>query len=310
MNKRTMKKGLAIVLAQVMVFAMSSVAFATTNLTAASNAMYHNFATIKTAENGSVSYTNASGTAITSFTVAASQAGSYWQAIGFNSQADAQAVSWTSSDTSIATVPTTGTAVDSVSGTAGTYDSQVVVTLVGTEAGSCTIQANYDGGSVNFTIVLEKSGSAYASVGNVRVIVEDKVGNESLGDKSNLTVTKANTGSAFYNQAQAAQTFATAGTALEMFTTTEEYSLSVGYAGSYVESINGIGPDSTYTNGWNYCVMRKNASNTWEITSDSLLIGAGEYSVKSGDVVYWVYGAYADIAGYNTAKLNQLNRPN
>ena len=56
--------------------------------------------------------------------------------------------------------------------------------------------------------------------------------------------------------------------------------------------------------------MRKNASNTWEITSDSLLIGAGEYSVKSGDVVYWVYGAYADIAGYNTAKLNQLNRPN
>ncbi len=305
--KRQMKKGLAIVLALIMVFAMSSVAFATTNLTAASSTMYHNFATIVTAEDGTVSYTNASGTAITSFTVAASQAGSSWQAVGFDSQSEAQAVSWTSSDTSVATVPSAGTAVDSVSGTAGTYDSQAVITLVGTEAGSCTIQASYDGGSVNFTVVLEKSGTSYASVENVRVIVDDKTGSGSLGDDSNLTITNAASDSKFYNQAQAAQTFATAGTALEKFTTVEGYSLLVGYAGSYVESIDGVGPDSTYTNGWNYCVMRQNTSGTWEIAADSLVIGAGEYRVRTGDVVYWVYGAYANIAGYNTNKLNELN---
>lgn len=307
MNKRTMKKGLTLVLALVMVFAMSSVAFATTNLTAASNAMYHNFATIVTAEDGSVSYTNASGTAITSFTVAASQAGSYWQAIGFNSQADAQAVSWTSSDTSIATVASTGTAVNSVSGTAGTYDSQTVVTLVGTEAGSCTIQANYDGGSVNFTVVLEKSNSSSATVNNVRVIAEDYDTNRFFNDESGLTVNKASSGSVFYGQAQAAQSFATAGTALEKFANLKGYSLSVGYNGSYVESVNGVGPDGNYVNGWNYCVMRQNTSGTWEIAADSLVIGAGEYKVKAGDVVYWVYAPYADVAQYNEAKCIELN---
>ena len=304
---KNFKKFLSIVMVLVMVFAMSSVAFATTNLTAASSTMYHNFATVVTGADGSVSYTNATGAAITSFTVAASQAGSYWQAIGFNSQTDAQAVTWTSSDTSIATVPSTGTAVDSVSGTAGTYDSQAVVTLVGTEAGSCTIQASYDGGSVNFTIVLEKANSASASVSNVRVIVEDYDGYEIFDDESGLTVTKASSGSEFYGQGQAAQTFATAGTALEKLATTKSYSLSVGYNGSYVESVNNVGPDENYVNGWNYCVMRQNTSGTWEIATDSLVIGAGEYKVKSGDVVYWVYAPYADVEQYNEAKCIELN---
>lgn len=294
---------MALVMTMSMMFAMTTNVFAATNITATDSAMYHNFAYIVTNENGTTSYTDANGTAITGFTVKASQAGSYWQAIGFNSQTDAQNVQWTSSDESIATV-SSGTAVASVSGTAGTYDSQANVTLVGTTAGSCTIEASFDGGSVNFTVVVEKA-SANTAVSNVRVIIEDYDTSE-LWEDATVTASAPSAGSAFYQQAYAAQTFATAATALEAYTTNKNYSLTVDSLGSYISSIKGIGPDSSYVYGWNYCVIRQVGGN-WAVVDASLGIGASEFGVKSGDVVYWTYAPYGDVADLQAIKVDELN---
>ena len=309
MNKRTMKKGLAIVLALVMVFAMTATAFAsnTSNyLMATSESMYHNYANINSnSGTGVVTYSlrgNTTNTAITGFTLKATPPSATGSPIGFNSQSEAQNVVWTSSDTSIATVPTQATAVASVSGTEGTYDSQVFVTLVGTSRGSCTIQATQGGRTVNFTIVLEIPDGT-ESVSGVRVIAEDYENNE-VWEDSTVTVTQPTSASKFYNKTNAAWSLATAGRALEALTS----NITVGVDGAYIQSINGV--NAYYTSEyhyWSYCVIRQDASGTYYIVDESNGIGAPDFHVQTGDIVFFAFAPESQQSEVQEGKLMELN---
>lgn len=309
MNKRTMKKGLAIVLALVMVFAMTATAFAshTSNyLMATSESMYHNYANINSnSGTGVVTYSlrgDTTNTAITGFTLKATPPSATESPIGFNSQSEAQSVTWTSSNTNIATVPTHGTAVASVSGTEGTYDSQVFVTLVGTSRGSCTIQATQGGRSVNFTIVLEIPNGT-ETVSSVRVIAEDYENNE-VWEDSTVTVTQPTSASKFYDKPNAAWSLATAGRALEALTS----NITVGVDGAYILSVNGV--EAYYTSEyhyWSYCVIRQDASGTYYIVDESNVIGAPDFRVQTGDIVFFAFAAESLQSSAQEMKLMELN---
>lgn len=306
---RKFKKGLAIVLALAMVFAMTATAFAshTSNyLMATSESMYHNYANINSnSGTGVVTYSlrgDTTNTAITGFTLKATPPSAAGSPIGFNSQSEAQSVTWTSSNTNIATVPAHGTAVASVSGTEGTYDSQVFVTLVGTSRGSCTIQATQGGRSVNFTIVLEVPNGT-ESVSGVRVIAEDYE-NFEVWEDSIVTVTQPTNTSAFYQKPNAAWSFASAGRAIETLTS----NITVGVDGAYIQSINGV--ETKYTTEyffWSYCVIRQNASGTYYIVNESNVIGAPDFRVQTGDIVFFAFAPESQQSEVQAGKLMTLN---
>ena len=314
MNKRTMEKGLAIVLALVMVFAMTATAFATDldpNLTMV------DFSQART------SYQQSGLQSAQTLVLKATTANTGWSATEFSTEAAAKAVSWTSSNNAMATIIDTERDIEAVSAPNGGYYSQAKVTIpANAPVGSCTIKAQKDNAYVNFTVVIEGDAANPSVASNVNVYVIDiRTGSSSTGIESykfGLTASMPANNSIYSGYTDRATSFSTPAYALEaMVKPSGSYNSDEGYVdyitgislysyGVYIYTITSDVFDAAngvlYTNrtatgegyyGWNYRVVRNG-----QLKEDSKYIGAADYQLESDDEVYWLYGTEAMADAY------------
>lgn len=224
----------------------------------------------------------------------ASPAGSDWSATGFTKPEEGQAtsnVSWTSTNSSIAAVVSTGfeDAPTSIAGLAGLYCAYADVEVpADTTIGSCSIAATNTevnpNSTVNFTVVVDSSVEENAS--NIIVRLPNLDGELSLEMVCHTTMNfatpldalkqlKADPDNGFTYETQYSDTYITSMTYLNKTETTK----TVG--------------DITY--GWNYRVYRNDMR-----VDDSAVMSSDAFQLQNNDVVIWYYGSPAEAEKYFT----------
>ena len=238
-----------------------------------------------------------------SVTLYASPANSSYTATGFDANATTDQVSWTSSNTSIATVSSVGfeNAPASVSGLTGIYCTKATVTVPSTATiGSCSIEAKNltTNAYVNFTVVVNSSATATAS--NVNVYIADY--------ETTFPVAMVN---------HAVRNFATPIDAFMQLSADSDSGFSYTGSSSYVSSItydgvqikdyteyNADTGDYTYY-GWNYRVYRQSGNDSYLI-GDSAVLSADTFKLESNDTVVWMYGTMDAAESFFTNALSDL----
>lgn len=234
----------------------------------------------------------------------ASPANSSWTATGFTQPVEGQPVNkvdWTSTNEAIAKVKVVDnveqvgfeTAPANITGLAGLYCAYADIEVVGSETGSCSIQAtnaNVSGKPyVNFTIVVKPATPEGAT--DVRVDVYGLKADNSKVSSTALTVAPS-----------ADLKFATVMDSLEAFKTAtadadKKFSYVAPSAG-YVTTLT-YGDDSKSAEGWegwNYRVYNYDEEDDiYYMDATSTVVGANVCQVKTDSVVVWKYGT-ADAA--------------
>ena len=321
MNKRRMKKGLAIVIALVMVFAMTATAFATDsdpNLTFVNNAQAR------------TEYQISDITSDTKLYLQATPASASWSATTFDTESAAEGVVWTSTNENMAKVDS----IDAVAASVGGYYSQATISIKSTAgAGACSIKAAKGSAYVNFTIVIEDADSATENTAsNVSIYINDARGTTLLNvAKTGVTATlPTESTNPFYSATYKADTYSTPAYALAAIKNPsgtynmEEYCADYVtdftiYASStptipttYIDTITTdvlnaetyVVENKTYSPiyseagyyGWYYRVVRNGS-----VVEESKVIGAADFKLNSNDTVYWLYGTEAQVDDFLSA---------
>ena len=321
MKNRKFKKGLAIVLALVMVFAMTTTAFAADsdpNLTFANDTQAR------------TEYQLSDITDTTALHLQAAPASAAWSATTFDTENAAKAVSWSSTNSSMAVV----TSVDAVAASTGGYYSQATISIKSSAgAGACSIKAAKGSAYVNFTIVIEDAAQATTNTAsNVSVYINDARGDTMLNvAKTGVTATLPTaTTNPFYSATYKADTYSTPAYALAVIKNPNGTYNYDEFAADYVTDFTIFASSTptiptTYVNtittdvldvdtyevenktyapiyseagyyGWYYRVVRDGS-----VVEESKVIGAADFKLNSNDTVYWLYGTEAQVDDFLSA---------
>lgn len=321
MNKRTMKKGLAIVLALVMVFAMTATALAADS---DPNLTFVNDAQART------EYQLSDITSTTKLQLQATPASTRWSATTFDTKSAAQEVSWSSTNSDMAVIDS----VDAVAASTGGYYSQATISIKSSAgAGACSIKAAKGSAYVNFTIVIEDTAQATTNTAsNVSVYINDARGDTLLNvAKTGVTASlPTESTNPFYSASYKADTYSTPAYALSAIKNPNgQYNVDE-YAADYVTNftifasntptipttyINTITTDvlngdtnvvenKTYAPisseagyyGWYYRVVRDGS-----VVEESKVIGAADFKLNTNDTVYWLFGTETEVDNFMSA---------
>lgn len=280
MKKLLNKRIFAIVLALVMVFAMASVSFASNNdLNLTTDASLY---TVTVAPGSSV-------------ILYACPANNYYSATSFDDEDTAKAVSWTSSNTDIATVDSVGAGTHTIPGVGNVLCSSGVISVPSTATiGSCSVEASRTNmignkASVNFTIIVDSTVTADAA--DVSVVIQD------MNYPGNMV-----------NVNHSSQKFATPMDALATIKANGEIDYSL-WGSSYVGSIT-VGTETktaTGNYGWNYRVYRFDGAQDYFRVDESAVMSSDAFKLQDGDIVVWKYTTFDDAQTYFTKNLIDLN---
>ena len=154
----------------------------------------------------------------------------------------------------------------------------------------------------DFVVVVE--GNTARSASNISVEIYDFMDYEIADKKSGYTVTaaQADANNLFYNDVNAAQTYATPANAMDNLladSTVEAVSVGYGYVNSVTLPGGSVkeGGINTATNeyyGWQYGVI----SSKGVYDANCKAISASAYDLHDGDTVVWIYGYEADADAY------------
>lgn len=305
---KNLKKLSALILALVMALSLCVNAGAATsdpNFTAAPNTAW-----------------STAATAGTPVTVAAGPASAYFSFTGFDSAADAEAVSVTFNcgENLLVDANSDGkgdyTVASTLVASTNTYAAAITVTPKANVTGPVSIHVAKSSAanapSVDLTIYVEKVSGNVADATNVTVEVLDLHGDTYMYETgSDLTVKAAakETANPYGNNAAGcAQTYPTAGDALYamMRAGNISFTQAEGYVGTitdtYENELTGYtNEDWTVYWGWNYCVLH-NTSETdvadYTIVAESSVVSASVMPVQSGDIVIWAFGTESECAYY------------
>ncbi len=236
-----------------------------------------------------------------SVTLYASPADASYTATGFDSDATTTQVSWTSSNTSIATVSNVGfeNAPSSLSSLSGIYCTKATVSVPSTATiGSCSIEVENvaTNASVNYTILVDSTATATAS--NVNVYIADFGATLSAGTVSNTTRNFATPTDALKQlKADSSNSFSYSGS--------DSYITSMTYGGSTLTLGDRIDATTGEWYGWNYRVYRKSGDDSY-LVADSEVIAADAFKLEPYDTVVWKYGTMNIAATYFTDALSDL----
>lgn len=295
---KNLKKLSALVLALVMIFAMSANAFAATsdpNFTAAPGT---DWSTVATAGNAK--------------TVCAGPANAYYSFTGFDTAAEAEAVSVTYNCG--ADLVQSISVDDALIASTNTYAAAITVTPKSNVTGPISIRVAASSAAsapyVDLTIYVEKA-SGYVDDVTVDVEVVDLHDDTYMYEYgSSMTVKAAGkeTANPYNASAGCAQTYPTAAGALYslMRAGNISFAQSEGYVGTISDNHNNslegyTNEDWTIYYGWNYCVLRDDpttAAVDYEIVAESSVVSASVLPVQEGDRVFWAFGTTAECAGY------------
>ena len=236
----------------------------------------------------------------------------YYAPTGFDADATAADVAWTSSNTDIAVVEEnsigfkTVDANDGVSSLTGLYCAKATVKVPETATiGSCSIEAKNTktNAYVNFTIIVSTTTTQDAS--NVKVYLPDYTGMDA-NFPENITA-----GSVTHST----RNFATPTDVFKKLAADSSYGFSYTGSDSYIESITYAGvkieffydKDTGDSYGWNYRVYRLNAAdNESYMVDDSAVIASDAFRLQDNDTVVWMYGTMEAAEAYFTKTLSSL----
>lgn len=294
---KTMKKLSALVLALVMVFAMSATAFAADsdpNFTKSVNSAY-----------------STATTAGKSVTVLVGPADDYYYYTGFSSENAAKATTVTA-NTDADNFTYTVTAVEDTNYDGDEcYASAITVTPATGFYGPISFRAVPANAAsawtyVDMTVYVEPATSVSASNVKVEVIdLKDNTGLNLSGTINSVEGSESHSTSPFKGADGCAQKYATAGSALFELVGTD-----FTQSGGYVSSINGLtqysSADWTEYYGWNYCVLH-NVNGTYVMDTNANIVSASVMPVETNDVVIWAFGTASVAASHFAARLAALN---
>ena len=286
-SSRVKKRG-ALVLAMVFTLMLSVPAFAATS-DANMTSDYSQW-TVEVAPGGSV-------------TLYASPADAYYSATGFDANATTSQVSWTSSNTAIATVGNVGfeNAPASVSGLTGIYCTKATVSVPATATtGSCSIEVKnlVTNGYTNFTVVVSSSATSTAS--DVTVYIPQFNTNLGIDTVNHTTRSFATPTDAFKQlKADSSNTFSYEGS--------DSYITSVSYGSAQNAAYTTYDEDTglyTYY-GWNYRVYRQSGDDSY-LVADSAVLASDTFKLENNDTVVWWFGTMDDANIYFADALSDL----
>ena len=261
------------------------------------------------------SYNVSDITPSTTLTLRATTANSSWGATVFTTAGAADDVTWTSSNTNLVELSSHGHE-DAPNG--GYYSNATFEVKGNNGTGSCTIEARRGTNAyVNFTVVIENSYySDLADNVQVQIVDVSETNPRFKVIKTLDTVTLPTSGDTLYPYTDRAQTFSTPAYALaNLVSSTATYDPTKSYA-EYIRSFT-LGPWGIYVNkittdykdannniiegyleasgysGWNYRVKRNGV-----VLPDSKVIGAADFKLQDGDIVYWLFGTEAQADEY------------
>lgn len=286
----SIKRVLSLVVALVMVLAMSIPAFAATSDANMTNS-YSQW-TLEVAPGDSV-------------TLYASPANASYTPTGFNTDATTADVAWSSSNDAIASVDQSSvgfeTAPSNISGLSGIWCTKAIVKVpASAEIGSCSIEAKnaVTGSSVNFTILVKSAATANAE--NVSVYLPDYSVTLDAGTVYHTTTNFATPMDALKQlKADAASGFSYEGS--------ESYISSITYKGDKLSEYTEVDPDTGkyIYYGWNYRVYRKNGNDSY-LVADSSVIAANAFQLKNDDTIVWMWGTADAAKEFFADKLSDL----
>lgn len=230
----------------------------------------------------------------------------YYDYTGFDKDTDAAAeVTWTKEyNTSKISSTTAGNAKIAEGNYASTYTVNVAENAT---AGPIRVHAQRIGTTTkengcDFVVVVE--GDTNRSASNITVEIYDFMDYEIADKKSGYTVTaaQADANNLFYNDVNAAQTYATPANVMDNLladSTVEAVSVGYGYVNSVTLPGGSVkeGGINTATNeyyGWQYGVISSNGV----YDANCKAISASAYDLHDGDTVVWIYGYEADADAY------------
>lgn len=230
----------------------------------------------------------------------------YYGYTGFDSASDAaDGVTWTDAyNTDKISSASAGTEKIADDNYASTYTVKVADNAT---AGPIRVHAQRTGTTTtengcDFVVVVEGDTSRSASNVSVEIydLMEDTIASVTGG--YTVVAAQANTNNLFYNDANAAQTYATPANVMDnLLANSIVESVGVGYG--YVNSITFPGGEAmeggvnTATNeyyGWQYGVIGSDGV----YDANCKAISASAYDLHDGDTVVWIYGYEADADAY------------
>ncbi len=271
---KNFKKVLAVLMAVAMLFALSVTAFAATSDPNMTNDWQQ--WTVHVAPGSSID-------------LYACPANVYYSPTGFSAGVTASDVSWTSGNTSIATVGTCTfvTLVDSTSSLDGLYVSKATISVpanatVGSTSITCTNTTN--GASVNFSVLVDSSTTE--DVEDISVIIYDflyETSFENVYHSCQNFTTPLEAMYAVKNEANSPIDFT--------YDSVSEYINMISLDEDEVPAYYVIENGQYVSYGWNFRVYRQSGTDSY-LFADSKTMAVDAFQLQDNDTIVWVFGTF------------------
>ena len=271
---KNVKKILAVVMAVAMLFALGLNAFAATSDPNMTNDWQQ--WTILVAPGSSVD-------------LYACPANAYYTPTGFSAGVTTSDVSWTSGNTSIATIGTCTfvTLNDATSSLNGLYVSKATISVpssatVGSTSITCTNTTT--GASVNFSILVDSA--ATEDVEDIGVIIYDFLYETSFEDVYHSCQNFTTPLEAMYavkNETGSPIDF--------RYNSVYEYIEMISLYDDEVESFYDFDGEDYVSYGWNFRVYRQNGTDS-TLVGDSKTMAVDAFQLQDNDTIVWVFGTF------------------